>query len=54
MRFTWLRYKRSRPPHVTECFAQDNCCDDQAKGFTARMEHIEASGKAILVENSNQ
>lgn len=32
----------------------DNCGDDQAKGFTARMEHIEASGKAILVENSNQ
>lgn len=32
----------------------DNCGDDQAKAFTSRLKHINASGKAILVENSNQ
>lgn len=32
----------------------DNCGDDQAVGFSSRIKHINESGKAILIENSNQ
>eukprot|EP00035_Acanthoeca_spectabilis_P009817 m.173365 g.173365 ORF g.173365 m.173365 type:complete len:420 (-) comp14846_c0_seq1:71-1330(-) len=32
----------------------DNCGDDDGSGFVSRMKHINASGHAILVENSNQ
>ena len=37
------------------CFSvQDNCGDDTGKDFAARMQILNASGKALVVENSNQ
>ena len=32
----------------------DNCGDDEGRGFVSRMRHINASGRALLVENSDQ
>ena len=37
------------------CFSvQDNCGHDTGKDFAARMQILNASGKALVVENSNQ
>lgn len=33
---------------------QDNCGDDTGKDFAARLQILNASGKALVVENSNQ
>jgi alpha-galactosidase len=40
--------------HGFDSIKQDNCGDDQGTGFAARMEHINASGKPLLVEDSDQ
>ena len=32
----------------------DNCGDDDGSGFASRVQHINASGTALVIENSNQ
>jgi|EP01047_Picozoa_sp_COSAG01_P024063 hypothetical protein len=40
--------------NAAAAFHQDNCGDDQGKDFNVRVDAINASGKPMMIENSNQ